>query len=142
MLSEIGAGAQDEAALLEAFALHDRTLQLDEAALRRDPQNASYHRNYAGELIMIAYARELAGKDLEQAAEFSRRALEIDRALAAADPNNLEARQDLAYDHYLQGRAFQLTRDAKNAQDNYLKARAILKPLTRHILITSRLLSI
>jgi tetratricopeptide (TPR) repeat protein len=130
MLSEIGAGTHDDHAFAEAFAFHQRTMQLDETALKKDPANVTSGRNYAGELIMTAYAKELAEKDLDDAMEFSRRALEIDNSLATADPNNFEARQNLGHDYYVAGRAFQMKGDATHARNDYEKAIAILDPLT------------
>ncbi|MGZ4984187.1 MAG: hypothetical protein ACXV9Q_08805, partial [Chthoniobacterales bacterium] len=130
MLSEIGAGVNDNATLDEAFAFHQRTLALDEAALRKEPENATFRRNYAGELIMTAYAKELAKTDLDAASDLCRRALEIDTALAAADPNNSEARQNLGHDYYVTGRAARLRGDKKSANENYKKSIAILESLT------------
>lgn len=130
MLSEIGAATNDSLALDEAFAFHRRTLKLDEAALQKEPANTTFRRNYAGELVMTAYADELAGRDLTDAAELCRQALEIDSALAAADPDDIEARQDLAHDHYVTGRAFELARDQMKADEHYRHAVAILTPLT------------
>ncbi|MGZ5024290.1 MAG: protein kinase domain-containing protein [Chthoniobacterales bacterium] len=130
MLSEIGADANDNATVDEAFAFHQRTLALDEAALRKEPENATFRRNYAGELIMTAYAKELAKTDLDAASDLCRRALEIDTALAAADPNNSEARQNLGHDYYVTGRAAQLRGDKKSANENYKKSIAILESLT------------
>lgn len=65
----------------EAFTFHARTLALDEAALRKDPNSAVARRNYAGELTMTAYAEVLGREDLDKASELSRRAIEIDQAL-------------------------------------------------------------
>ena len=98
--------------------------------MRKDPSDAVARRNYAGELTMTAYAKVLARQDLDTAVAMSRRALEIFNGLAAVDPNNLEARQDLAHDYYVIGRALQLKGETRAATENYQHAIAILEPLT------------
>jgi tetratricopeptide (TPR) repeat protein len=130
MLSEIGAGTNDSATLDEGFVFHQRTLDLIEAMLRKDPGNAALRRNYAGELCMTAYAKVLARRDPEDAVGLAQRAREIFESLAAADPSNIEARQDLAHAIYVIGRAWQLQGDARAAAENYRSAIAILEPLT------------
>lgn len=129
MLSEIGAATADTATLDEGFDFHRRTLELNRAALQQAPENVSARRNYAGELLMTAYALELAGRDAEKAIALSQEALEIDRALSAADPDDVEESQDLGHDYYVAGRAFQMKGEIENARASYQKSLAVLQPL-------------
>lgn len=130
MLSEIGAGAKDPAALAEASVFHRRTLQLDQAALNKEPENVSFRRNYAGELIMTAYAQELAGSDLDEAVDLCQQALQIGTVLASSDPENIEAQQDLGHAYYVTGRAWQMKNNEEKAREDYAQSIKILTGLT------------
>ncbi|MDQ6625715.1 MAG: hypothetical protein M3Y69_06190, partial [Verrucomicrobiota bacterium] len=130
MLSEIGAVEHEDNVFREAFAFHDRALSLDRTALAKDPHSVLLRRNYAGELVMSAYARVLANEQLPEAEAQSDEGLKIQENLAGADPANAEARQDLAYTYYVNGRIRQLLGDVVQAESNYRQCLAILEPLT------------
>lgn len=131
VLAELGAQTGDGATFDECFALHKRTLELHEAALKLEPDNSTIRRNIADELVMTAYAHALARRDLNEAMAKSARALEIEKALAAADPSNAEAQQDLSFAHYVHGRLFQATGNRAAAQEHYGAALEILELLVR-----------
>lgn len=130
MLTEIGAATHDVGTFAEAFAFHQRALALTEASLRAEPESFPLRRDFAGELVMTAYAHVLADDDLISASADCRRGLEIAQALAKADPSNVEARQDLSLAYYVTARLMQKRGDAKGAAVNYDQSIAILESLT------------
>lgn len=131
VLAELGAQTGEAATFDECFALHNRTLELHEVALKLEPENATIRRNIADELVMTAYAHALARRDLDEAIAKCARALEIEKPLAAADPSNAEAQQDLSFAHYVNGRLFQAKGDPATAEQHYAAALEILEPLVR-----------
>jgi tetratricopeptide (TPR) repeat protein len=130
MLTEIGAATHDAGTFAEAFAFHQRTLALTEAPFRAEPESFPRRRDFAGELVMTAYAHVLADDDLTNAATNCQRGLEIAQALAKADPSNVEARQDLSLAYYVTARLMQKQGDARRAAANYDQSIAILESLT------------
>ncbi len=129
MLSEVGAATQETATNEEAFAFHRRTLALDEAALRLDPRSSALQRNLADALIAFANTRASLGQDLPEALGDCRRAQKIMEALAAADPVNTEARQDLSSVHFVTGRVLQRAGNFTAAVKSYRDCLRILEPL-------------
>jgi eukaryotic-like serine/threonine-protein kinase len=113
----------------EALKLHDRNLELLRAALKHEPGNSQVRRNIAGGLIAKAYARCVAATELDQAIADCERAIQMFDRLAAADPLNAEAQQDLSYGHYVKGWAHQLRGDQPGAAEHYRASLAILEPL-------------
>ena len=131
VLAELGKQMDNPQIFEECFALHNRTLELHEAALRLEPENATIRRNIADQLVMTAYAHALARRDLDEAIGKCARALEIETPLAAADPSNAEAQQDLSFAHYVNGRLFQEKGELATAAQHYTVALQILEPLVR-----------
>jgi tetratricopeptide (TPR) repeat protein len=131
MLAELAAQNFDGASFDESLALHQRTAELYSRLSEQNPQNTQFRRNLADGLIMTSYARVLAGQELDRASEEISRALKIEEALAAADPSNVEAEQDLSFAYSIAGRVFQARRDFENAARNYRKCLYILEPLVR-----------
>lgn len=114
-----------------AIELHDRNHALLEQALNIEPGNSQVRRNIAGGLVAKAYARCIAARDLEQAAADCARAISIFAALAAADPLNAEAQQDLSYGQYVKGWAHHLRGEHAPAAEHYRASIAILEPLVQ-----------
>ncbi len=129
MLSEIAGATHDRGIFDEAFAFHERTLALNEAALQTDPGNAGFQRSLADELVMTAYARTLAVENLPAALAECRRALTLEQPLAALDATNAEARQDIAHARYVTGRVLQLQGDIAEAVKSYRECLDILDNL-------------
>ncbi len=59
------------------------------------------------------------------------RALQIEEPLAAADPANAEAQQDLSFAYYMAGRVAQARGEFEFAAAQYRRCLAILEPLIR-----------
>lgn len=129
VLAEIGAATHDPAASREALVFHARSLALETEDLSRDPENVRLRRAYGGELASTAYARLLAGGELSEALGECDQAVAMQRALAAADPQNLEARQDLAQALYIRGRLAAARNERAVAADTYRECIGILEPL-------------
>ena len=128
-LSEVGAAENNRAAFSEALALHLRALSLDEAALRAEPMNGAVQRTLADELIALGYLRSFSHDDLGAGREECRRAQQIMENLAASDPANAEARQDLSSVHFVTARVLQAGGDLAGAVQSYRACLAILEPL-------------
>ncbi len=122
-LTEIGAKTDEPARFSEAFAFHQRNVALVEAAVNAQGENARFRRILADSLVARAYARTLARRELPGA-------LEILEPLAAADPSNAEAQQDLSYAHYNAGRVLQVQDEAPlAAAEHYRRSLRILEGL-------------
>jgi non-specific serine/threonine protein kinase/serine/threonine-protein kinase len=119
----------DEAGVDEALELHRKDLELAEAALRIEPNNSNLRRSYAVGLISKAYTHNGALRDLEAAAADCARAVEMQQAITAADPSNVEAQQDLSYALAVHGRVYELMGDKPKAAERYRSALRILEPL-------------
>jgi tRNA A-37 threonylcarbamoyl transferase component Bud32 len=127
--TDIGAAQHDRAAYASASDFHRRTVALDEAMLREDPESTSLRRNLADELIALGYLRSFTGEHLPDSLGDCRRAEEIMTSLSAADPANAEARQDLSSVHFVTGRLLQAQGDPAGAAASYRRCLAILEPL-------------
>ncbi len=82
--------------LPRAIQHHDAALHALEERSRLDPSDAMARRNFVDQMVMKATAQNMM-KDGAGALESTSRALEELRALAAADPKNVEAQHDLAF---------------------------------------------
>ena len=131
ILAELGGRSGAAGMIDEALQLHQRTVDLYTQLSARRPQNMQFRRNLADGLVMMSHARMLAGRDLEAAMQDCRRATEIAGALAAADPANIEAQQDLSFAHSIAGRVSQARGDFGGAAQHYRECLAILTPLVR-----------
>ncbi len=127
--TDIGAAEQDRAAYTGAAQFHRRTVALDEAMLAREPESSALRRNLADELIAQAYLRAFTGEQLAESLRDCGRAEKIMAPLAAADPANAEARQDLSSVHFVTGRVEQAAGDQAKAAASYRQSLAILEPL-------------
>lgn len=131
IVAELGAQSRDAAMFDESLKLHRRTVELYSGLAEQYPQNVQYRRNIADGLVMMAYARLLAGRDLEAGLGEIARALEIENALAAADPSNAEAQQDLSFAHLNAARLSQAIGEMEGAAQHYRACLDILEPLVR-----------
>lgn len=129
MLAELGHHTGDPTAFDEAFTFHSRTIALNLRTLTADPLDASVQRNLAGARTDAAYARVLANRELATAEADADLALLAMKALAAADPANAEAQQDLSFAHYIRGLVHRSQRNASAAARQFEEAVAILDPL-------------
>jgi tetratricopeptide (TPR) repeat protein len=129
ILAEIGVRGNDADAIEESLRMHAKARQEHEAAAALAPNNARLQRNIADGLVMSAYARILAARDLPQALGDCTRALQIETPLANADPTNAEAQQDLSFAHYITGRANQALEQNAQAAEHYRTAINILQRL-------------
>ncbi len=127
--TDIGAAAHDPAAFAGAAQFHQRTVALDEALLRADPESSSLRRNLADELIALGYLRASTGEHLAESLGDCRRAETIMASLSAADPANAEARQDLSSVLFVAGRLQQAQGKSAAAAASYRRCLAILEPL-------------
>lgn len=128
-LSEIGAAENDRAAFDESLRFHLRALAIDEAAVAAEPGNSGVRRTLADELIALAYLRAFSHDDLPAGVEECRRAEQIMGDLAAADPANTEARQDLSSVHFVTARVLQAEGERTGAAASYRSCLHILEPL-------------
>ena len=117
----------------ESLILHDRNIELLLAALSLEPTNSQVRRNIAGGLIAKAYTRCVDARELATAAADCKMAIDIFASLAASDPLNAEAQQDLSYGHYVKGWAHHLNGEHAPAAEHYRASIRILEPLVeRH----------
>jgi tetratricopeptide (TPR) repeat protein len=129
IVGQLGVHTGDRGFFDESLALHRRSTELYRAVLAHDPTNAQDRRRLAGALIMKSLVHVSAQQDLQIALAECTEALAIQRELAAADPSNAEAQQDLSFAHYSTGRICQLLGDVTAARDHYGQAVRILDPL-------------
>ena len=130
-VAEVGARTVNEPYMEEALALHARNVQLCRTLVERNPQNGQFRRNVADALIAAAYAKVLCARDLERARGECWEAVGTQESLAAADPSNAEAQQDLSFAYYISGRVAQATEDLDTAAAHYRKCLHIVEPLIR-----------
>jgi tetratricopeptide (TPR) repeat protein len=129
IVGELGKTTGDPALLDEALSLHARSIELTGQLLEKDPGNAQLRRSFAGTLIMKASVYIMAERDLDAALRDCERAIAIQTELAAADPANAEAQQDLSFAHYTTGRIHQLQGDRSTAAHHFRKSLDTLAPL-------------
>ncbi|HMJ06613.1 MAG TPA: protein kinase [Chthoniobacterales bacterium] len=114
-----------------AIALHERNRALYRQLMDEHPHNPQYNRNLADGFVMMANARLRSRRDLEIAASECQAALKLETELAAADPQNAEAQQDLAFACSIAGRVAQARGESAAAVAHYHRSRQILEPLVR-----------
>ncbi len=129
IVSQLGVHTGDPVYFDEALALHARSVEMLGAMLRRQPGNAQYRRMFADGIVTRASVRVLAQRELDEALADCEQALELEQALAASDPSNAEAQQDLSYAHYTTGRILQLLKRNPAAADHFRASINILQPL-------------
>jgi non-specific serine/threonine protein kinase/serine/threonine-protein kinase len=129
IVGHLGVHTGDPAFFDEAFALHNRGLELRREVLAHDSTNAQDRRALADALIMKSSAHVLAQRDLPTALSECREALAILDNLAASDASNAEAQQDLSFGHYSTGRICRLLGDLSSAAHHYRRSLGILRPL-------------
>ncbi|HEY5035628.1 MAG TPA: serine/threonine-protein kinase [Chthoniobacterales bacterium] len=127
--ADIGAALHDASSYTGASDFHARTIALDETLLRAQPESSAMQRNLADELIALAYLRAFTGEHLDDSLGDCARAEKIMAHLAAADPANAEARQDLSSVHFVTGRIHQAQGDRDQAAESYHRCLEILEPL-------------
>jgi tetratricopeptide (TPR) repeat protein len=110
--------ARDPVRALEHHRAAEKVLE-ERAAM--DPSDAVARRNYADQLVMTATLQNTSGDGAGVLAGTAK-ALVILRALAAADPENMEAQRDLAFALEQRGRA-QSGADAFTSFDEALEIR-------------------
>ncbi|MFN2508001.1 MAG: protein kinase [Chthoniobacterales bacterium] len=126
---ELGVTTGETAYFDEALPLHARAVALLGGLVEQNPADAQLRRSLADALITKAAACTLAERELGTAYAEATRGLAIQRELAAADPSNAEAQQDLAYAHYTTARICQLRGDFGKAAEHYNSSLVILEPL-------------
>ena len=129
IVAELGVHTGDIGYFDESLSLHSKGLELIRELVRRHPADAQIRRTLADAMVTKAAAHVLAARELDRAIADCREALTIHEALAAADPSNVEAQQDLSYAHYTIGRAHQLQQERSAAADHFRKSISILEPL-------------
>lgn len=113
----------------EALRYHARNTELQAKALGLEPDNIHLRRNLADGLVATAFTRMTAHRDLDRALAECERALALQESIAAADPANKEALQDLSYAAYNTGRVQQMLGNPAAAAERYQQAINILEPL-------------
>ena len=130
-LSELARAESDETKYQEAIRLHLEIREIFLGLIRKNPENSQYKRNLADDLVMTANARLLVGKDLAVAADECAQALAVQDALAATDPSNAEAQQDLGFAHLIAGRVNEAQGSRADAAEHYQKSLQILERLVQ-----------
>ncbi len=111
----------------DAFIHLKRAEELDESCVRAQPNNPEHKMDLAIDLSQWGdYYQQK--HDIAKAVEFTRAALSIRRELAAADPNDMRARNRLAYILIRLGN-LQLHPSARQALASYREARSIAQTL-------------
>jgi tetratricopeptide (TPR) repeat protein len=131
VVAELAAHTGEAAYFDEALALHQRNIELCRTLAERNPQNTQFRRNVADALIAAAHAQVLCGRDLESARAECAEGVATQEALAAADPSNVEAQQDLSFAYYVSGRVEQARGDLRSAAGRYRECLRVLEPLIR-----------
>ncbi len=129
ILAELGARTGEAAQFDESLGLHRRTVEIYTRLAAEQPQDGQFRRNLADAFVMRAHARTLAGRELPEAQEECARAIALEEALAAADPANAEAQQDLSFAYTIAGQVSQARGERAPAAQFYQQALEILEPL-------------